>query len=178
MVSGVSGAGKSSLLRAGMLPRLVRDGVDSFPQSQAWPRLLFPAPGRAPLAELAAQVAVLARTSGEIAYREMAADPSQFAVIARQAALVESCTVCASRVILVIDQLEQLFTQDVDEAQRRAYVGGADLSGHARDCARRDRGAGGLRSPVRPVPRAGQCGQAALLPDRDDPPWQLRVAIT
>jgi hypothetical protein len=49
VVSGVSGAGKSSLLRAGVLPRIRGTGLASAPGSASWPCLLF-TPTRAPLA--------------------------------------------------------------------------------------------------------------------------------
>src|SRR6185437_8899274 len=52
VVSGVSGAGKSSLLRAGVLPRIRGAGLASVPGSASWPCLVF-TPSRAPLDELA-----------------------------------------------------------------------------------------------------------------------------
>ena len=59
VVSGVSGAGKSSLLRAGVLPRLRADGLAATPEAAWWPRVVL-TPTRAPLDELALRVAVLA----------------------------------------------------------------------------------------------------------------------
>jgi len=56
VVSGVSGAGKSSLLRAGVLPRLRGAGLGSAPEAASWPCLVF-TPGRRPLEELAVRVA-------------------------------------------------------------------------------------------------------------------------
>src|SRR6266496_1300740 len=56
VVSGVSGAGKSSLLRAGVLPRMRGAGLASVPGSASWPCLVF-TPGRAPLDELAVRTA-------------------------------------------------------------------------------------------------------------------------
>ena len=41
VVSGVSGAGKSSLLRAGVLPRMRGMGLASAPGSASWPCLVF-----------------------------------------------------------------------------------------------------------------------------------------
>ena len=41
VVSGVSGAGKSSLLRAGVLPRMRGAGLASAPGSASWPCLVF-----------------------------------------------------------------------------------------------------------------------------------------
>src|SRR5262249_28566087 len=62
VVSGVSGAGKSSLLRAGVLPRIRAAGLAGAPAAAAWPGLVF-TPTPAPLGELALQVAVPAGAS-------------------------------------------------------------------------------------------------------------------
>lgn len=48
VVSGVSGAGKSSLLRAGVLPRIREAGLAAAPEAMSWPLLVF-TPTRAPL---------------------------------------------------------------------------------------------------------------------------------
>jgi transcriptional regulator with XRE-family HTH domain len=63
VVSGASGAGKSSLLRAGVLPRLRAEGLASAPGAASWPCLVF-TPTRAPLDELALRVAPLAGADG------------------------------------------------------------------------------------------------------------------
>src|SRR5215510_2873170 len=44
VVSGVSGAGKSSLLRAGVLPRVRGAGLAAAPAAASWPRVVFTAP--------------------------------------------------------------------------------------------------------------------------------------
>src|SRR5262249_62224269 len=59
VVSGASGAGKSSLLRAGVLPRIREDGLAAAPAAALWPCVVF-TPTRAPLDELALRVAPLA----------------------------------------------------------------------------------------------------------------------
>jgi transcriptional regulator with XRE-family HTH domain len=46
VVSGVSGAGKSSLLRAGVLPRIREAGLASAPGAASWPCLVFTPPAR------------------------------------------------------------------------------------------------------------------------------------
>src|SRR5206468_13015557 len=51
VLSGASGAGKSSLLRAGVLPRIRADGLAAEPGAASWPCVLF-TPTRAPLDEL------------------------------------------------------------------------------------------------------------------------------
>src|SRR6202023_2317567 len=57
---GPSGSGKSSLLRAGMIPAL-HSGALGIPGSHAWPLALF-TPGARPLRELAAQLSPLTGT--------------------------------------------------------------------------------------------------------------------
>jgi transcriptional regulator with XRE-family HTH domain len=59
VVSGASGAGKSSLLRAGVLPRIREAGLGSAPGAESWACLLL-TPTHAPLDELALRVALLA----------------------------------------------------------------------------------------------------------------------
>lgn len=132
VVSGVSGAGKSSLLRAGVLPRLRGAGLASAPGSASWPCLLF-TPSHAPLDELAVRVASLAGAADAAAIRtSVGADPTGFSLIAYQAALASPgvsarneprhAAPVPQRLLLVIDQFEQLFTQCPDEEQRRAFI--------------------------------------------------------
>jgi WD40 repeat protein len=144
VVSGVSGAGKSSLLRAGILPQIRGAGVGSVPGSQAWPCLVL-TPGHAPLDELAFRVAMLARTDAAGARRGLDADPKRFALTVRQAAYSSPEPGARRparqraakgrrqreqgqepkqerRLLLVVDQFEQLFTQCHDEGQRKAFI--------------------------------------------------------
>ena len=131
VVSGVSGAGKSSLLRAGVLPRLRLIGLVSIAHARSWPCLLF-TPARSPLDELAVRVARLAGADAAEVRRGLDADPAGFALTARQAALAQSGSTAAdpdspaaehrSKLLLMVDQFEQLFTQCSDEQQRRAFI--------------------------------------------------------
>jgi len=135
MVSGVSGAGKSSLLRAGMLPRIRENGLATAPGAASWPCVLF-TPTRAPLDELALRVALLAGTDASTVRRGLDTSPEGFALTARQAALARSAGPTGSdglaperdqpsppqRLLLVVDQFEELFTQCPDEGQRRAFI--------------------------------------------------------
>ena len=129
MVSGVSGAGKSSLLRAGVLPRLRGGGLASAPGSALWPCLLF-TPARVPLDELAVRVARLAGADAAGMRRGLDADPAGFALTARQAAAAQPAAPAgdsgssglARRLLLVVDQFEQLFVQCPDEKQRQAFI--------------------------------------------------------
>ena len=135
VVSGVSGAGKSSLLRAGVLPRIRAAGLASAPGAASWPCLVF-TPTHAPLDELALRVAPLAGTDAAAVRRGLAADADGFALTARQAALARPYRPPGTngsaaerdqpsrqgRLLLVVDQFEELFTQCPDEGQRRAFI--------------------------------------------------------
>jgi transcriptional regulator with XRE-family HTH domain len=125
MVSGVSGAGKSSLLRAGVLPRIRAEGLAAARGAAWWPCVVF-TPTRAPLDELALRVAVLAGTDASAVRRGLAADPAGFALPARQGALArppgpagdgdgraaeDGQPSLQRRLLLVVDQFEELFTQ-------------------------------------------------------------------
>jgi WD40 repeat protein/transcriptional regulator with XRE-family HTH domain len=136
MVSGVSGAGKSSLLRAGVLPRIRETGLPAAPGAASWSCLVF-TPTYAPLDELALRVALLAGTDASAMRQGLAADPAGFALPARQAALARppgpardgdgSATEGGQswpqrRLLLVVDQFEELFTQCSEEGQRRAFI--------------------------------------------------------
>ena len=135
VVSGVSGAGKSSLLRAGVLPRIRGTGLPSAPESASWPCLLF-TPTSSPLDELALRVASLAGVDAAAVRRGLEADSEGFALTADQAALArppgsagtlagqaaERDALPQQRLLLVVDQFEQLFTQCADEGERRRFV--------------------------------------------------------
>jgi len=124
VVSGASGAGKSSLLQAGVLPRLRRDGLPGAPVAKSWPHLAF-TPTSQPLDVLATQVAgLMYKTSGMVRH-DLAMDPKVFALIAReavQAQLRSTADQMTGRLILVIDQFEQVFTSCADETQRRNFI--------------------------------------------------------
>jgi len=131
VVSGTSGAGKSSLLRAGVLPRIRKAGLPSDPGAANWPCVLF-TPTRAPLDELAVRVAALSGADADSLLRELQADPASLAAAAQQAASLHSGHSAADasgpmpgqppRMLLIVDQFEQLFTQCPDEEQRQAFI--------------------------------------------------------
>ena len=151
VVSGVSGAGKSSLLRAGVLPRVRACGLAAAPGAASWPCLVF-TPTRAPLDELAVRVGLLAGADAAAVRRELEADPAGFALTARQAALARLAGPAVDlagparnrdrpppqqrRLLLVVDQFEELFTHCADEGQRRAFITAlhaAATAGHGPD---------------------------------------------
>jgi transcriptional regulator with XRE-family HTH domain/DNA-binding beta-propeller fold protein YncE len=150
VVSGASGAGKSSLLRAGVLPRIRAGGLAAAPGAAVWPWVVF-TPARAPLDELALRVAPLAGADAAAVRRGLAADPAWFALTARQAALARPLAPGGDpngpvaerdqpsrqgRLLLVVDQFEELFTQCAEEGQRRAFITAlhaAATAGHGPD---------------------------------------------
>ena len=109
---GVSGAGKSSLLRAGVLAAVAGGALGS--ESVAWPWLVV-TPGPAPLAELTARLAPLAGVDAAIAYEQVSADPAALGKLAAQAG-------GDGRLILVVDQFEELFTRCESPADRLAFA--------------------------------------------------------
>jgi len=131
VVSGVSGAGKSSLVRAGALPRLREAGLSAAPEAATWPRLVL-TPGSRPLEALAVSIATVAGANAPGVLEDLTRDPGGFALTARQAALARLDTASSDgglpdeagqrRVLLVVDQAEQLFTQCDSEGERLAFI--------------------------------------------------------
>jgi hypothetical protein len=119
-----------------VLPRLRVAGLASAPEAAWWPCLVF-TPTRAPLDELALQVAVLAGTDAAALRRGLDIDPAGFALTARQAAVTGPGRAAGDadgrpaerdleprqrRLLLVVDQFEELFTHCADEEQRRVFI--------------------------------------------------------
>ncbi|MFG2346695.1 nSTAND1 domain-containing NTPase [Streptomyces phaeochromogenes] len=108
-VFGASGAGKSSLLRAGLVPRWRGEGREV---------LLF-TPGPRPLEEAALRFAGPAGRTPEELSAELAAD-SRALHRAVQQALVGGPD--EAELLLVVDQFEETFTLCRDEAERARFV--------------------------------------------------------
>ncbi len=107
-VAGPSGSGKSSAVKAGLVPALAA-GV--LPGSEAWPLCLF-RPGAQPLREL--DRAVFAALSSE----ERAALPSHEDTLEAASAIVPE----PRRLLVVVDQFEEIFTVCSDHDVRAAFV--------------------------------------------------------
>ena len=129
IVSGASGAGKSSLLRAGVLPELRESGLRGVPESRSWPCVIL-SPGHDPLSELAQSVAPLTGADAAAIRRGLTpGDAPGFALTARQAAWAprqasqpEPRRQTSRQLLLIVDQFEQLFTQCPDGDTRRTFI--------------------------------------------------------
>ena len=88
MVLGPSGSGKSSLLRAGLLPAIAAGGLP-VRGSQAWPLDLM-TPGRRPLLELATRIAALAGIPAGALDADLRTDPARITAAIRQALLAHA----------------------------------------------------------------------------------------
>jgi WD40 repeat protein len=116
-VFGASGSGKSSLLRAGLIPRLGHD----------WPVVLF-TPGPHPLQECAVR---LAGWNGDLVtalHRELTTDPSTLHLTVLKTLRDQPNDM---RLLLVVDQFEEVFTLCADRAERAAFITALLTAAHA-----------------------------------------------
>jgi hypothetical protein len=126
-VVGPSGTGKSSFVRAGLVPALKRSG-------EAWETLIV-RPGRHPLAALAHTIAPLVSSSTSLAedlrehqkfVERLRTEPGLVGSVLRSRARRHR-----QRLLLLVDQFEELYTLVPDAQERRAFT--ACLSGIADD---------------------------------------------
>jgi hypothetical protein len=127
-VVGASGSGKSSLVRAGLIPRLMENAIDG---SSDWRWGCFTPGGsnRDPFLALAGALAEAGGDRAEMPPAELAvklaADPEN-ATAAVDYALREAPT--GAELLLVIDQLEELFT--IVKSPREAFIDFIDQATH------------------------------------------------
>jgi hypothetical protein len=131
-VLGPSGSGKSSVVRAGLIPDL-RDGV--LPGSAEWPVVIV-RPGTDPMDALATQLVQLTGTNGDAIGTQasirdaLSRDAHGLDTVVRLAiggsdasgGVAQSAVSVDHRVVIVIDQFEELFTLLTDDKARDAFV--------------------------------------------------------
>ena len=118
MVVAASGAGKSSLLRAGLLHRISRGSLPAE-GSRHWPQVWF-TPGSRPIRNAAAALA--AAWPDGTNRPVMPSDPGPADLDRLLRSVLATSAGRPSRVIVVVDQLEELFTLCESEAERRAFI--------------------------------------------------------
>nr|WP_042184237.1 helix-turn-helix domain-containing protein [Kibdelosporangium sp. MJ126-NF4]CEL16169.1 High-affnity carbon uptake protein Hat/HatR [Kibdelosporangium sp. MJ126-NF4]CTQ94094.1 High-affnity carbon uptake protein Hat/HatR [Kibdelosporangium sp. MJ126-NF4] len=119
-VFGASGSGKSSVLRAGLTPRLV--------DSPATAVLLF-TPGSQPVEECAIHLSRFTGRPASEVYQELVEDPRNLRLIVRQALAGQAPD---ARIVLIVDQFEELFTQCLDAGQRSLFITALTTAAQAR----------------------------------------------
>ncbi|MBV8996133.1 MAG: helix-turn-helix domain-containing protein, partial [Pseudonocardiales bacterium] len=121
-VVAASGAGKSSVLGAGLIPELAQ-GV--LPGSRAWP-VVVTTPGEHPLPTLVKTVATDTDPAGA------ADDPDAFAAFLSEAVTTHSrgleTTPHRVRIVLIVDQFEEVFTECHQEAERQQFIAALDAA--------------------------------------------------
>lgn len=110
-IIGVSGSGKSSLVRAGLLPKMVGE-------------ILSLSPGTQPLTRLAAQLSRLSPagvtpSAVKDLTQQLQADPAHIVDVLEAWLATRPGS---DPIILFIDQFEELFTQTQNEAERHAFA--------------------------------------------------------
>lgn len=136
-VFGASGSGKSSLLRAGLVPAVLagrvpapdrQPGTDREPEpahpteplaGSAPPVVLVTTPGPDPLGELAVRLARLTGVPAGALRADLAADPANLHLAVRQAVGGDEG---GPELLLVVDQFEEIFTQCRDDHNRAGFV--------------------------------------------------------
>ncbi|WP_157112857.1 WD40 repeat domain-containing protein [Nocardia speluncae] len=123
-VGGVSGSGKSSLMRAGVLPRIRSGAVDGLSGADRWPPFVVFSPGSSPLDDLAGATASATGMDAATLRRELRHDPTGFAATAAQSTTVSPGAPPdgGRRLLVVVDQFERIFTQCTDPSLREGFV--------------------------------------------------------
>ncbi|GGM16865.1 hypothetical protein GCM10010129_71310 [Streptomyces fumigatiscleroticus] len=121
-VTGPSGSGKSSLLRAGLLDALAT-GALAVPGSPTWPHLLL-TPTADPVGELVSKLNTLVPPEKRLTTDAVRKAPRIGAEAVRSVLEIRGGghPAAGSRLVLVVDQFEETFSQCRDERERAAFI--------------------------------------------------------
>lgn len=122
VVTGPSGSGKSSLLRAGLIPALQQ--MEQPTPGRSRPLHFFLTPGTDPLRNLVKRIAAVNRTSPSDLRERVAADPASFVTALQEARSVYAVEhgLLGEPLVIVVDQFEEIFAPDIPEVQRQAFI--------------------------------------------------------
>ncbi|WP_308120607.1 nSTAND1 domain-containing NTPase [Streptomyces bambusae] len=123
LVVAPSGAGKSSLLNAGLVAALRRPGGFPMPDADRWPVVRF-TPTARPLEELLDCTAKALGSDHGITVQEVRERPAALLeAVGGKPAQDAGAHRAPVRLVLIVDQFEELFTLCADEEERRAFAG-------------------------------------------------------
>jgi WD40 repeat protein len=114
-IIGASGSGKSSLVRAGLLPALA---ARALPGSDAWPTCAL-TPGEHPLRSFAHAIAPLVGVPGPELARRLDREPDELGLVLDAALRGRD----GARVVVVVDQFEEIVTLCRDQQERERFAG-------------------------------------------------------
>ncbi|MFE1859327.1 nSTAND1 domain-containing NTPase [Streptomyces anandii] len=124
MVVAPSGAGKSSLINAGLVPALRRPGGFPMAGADRWP-VVGLTPTARPLSELVEHTAKALDADLRLSGQEVADRPEALLRAVRAHAggtWSDGGTPPPARLVLLVDQFEELFTLCSDDTERRAFA--------------------------------------------------------
>lgn len=123
IVVGASGAGKSSLLRAGFLASVSNGAFRVVGSKEAKQRMVRPSyPETGPLENLASGIsAITGRTPMEVR-TQLNGDPVDFARYVRSRLSSDEDGSAPIRLVLVVDQFEEVFAPDVKVGDRKRFI--------------------------------------------------------
>lgn len=114
---GPSGSGKSSVVMAGLLPRLQ---AGSLPASQEWTYLAPITPGQHPLQSLVTTLVNM--PTGEADEEALLTDLQHEDAHGLTRHVSKLTTPSRAKVVLIVDQFEELFTQTASEEERKQFI--------------------------------------------------------
>ncbi len=114
-VVGASGSGKSSLIGAGLLPTA---WAGTVPGTSSWTTVAL-TPTSHPLEELASRVALLRGLAAGGLLADLRTDPRNLRLAVRQ---VLADAPAGTRLLMIIDQVEEIFTLCPDDTERQGFL--------------------------------------------------------